>query len=115
MPLPESSFCWVLDAPEKEPWFTAHVDRWARLFAPVHPVDVWIRVKWILLDKGIAATGYLQEQCRSNKGEWTTPVRTYKLLSDEDLAFEAVSVLNEAYEQLTDEWKQEALRNAHTV
>lgn len=61
----EGSFCWLLEQPDYYPWFMSHVERWAELSSWIPtPMDVSIRMKWILLEKGLGATAYLVD----NKG-----------------------------------------------
>lgn len=46
--------------------------------------EIWERVKFILLEQGLAATPYLVAQCEANKGKFKTSVREYRLATEED-------------------------------
>lgn len=78
-------FCSVLARPDTLPWFIAHVQRYVELLDE-RPTwfDVQMTMKWSLLNKGLAATPYLVEQCKKNKGTFSSSVREYRLPTNEE-------------------------------
>jgi len=51
-------------------------------------VDVLMRVKWILLDKSLAATPWLVEQVKAHRGTFVSPTngKIYRLPTAEEVA-----------------------------
>ena len=84
--------------PELLPWFISHTERYARLFSWIpEPIDIAIRMKWILLDQGLAATGHLVAECKKNKGKFHSGIREYRLPTQEEVLGALLRSMNELF------------------
>jgi hypothetical protein len=70
--------------------------------------DLNIRVKWILLNKGLAATSYLVQRVEENRGKFKNNVREYQLPTK----LEIEEAYEQAFEELREgDWADYILRN----
>jgi hypothetical protein len=93
-------FCSVLARPDTLPWFMAHIEHYAYILDERPTTfDVQIRMKWLLLEKGLAATDYLIKACETHRGEFTSPVRKYRLPNSEEVMEAFLEALKQVFEE----------------
>ena len=99
----QGHFCSVLVRPDTLPWFMARVERQVELLDERPTMfDVGMRMKWLLLNRGLAATDYLIQQCQAHKGTFTSPVRTYRVPTEA----EVLETSTEALKQILEDYQK---------